>query len=264
MSNSWAEREAWGTRPRRVEGGIRIASTRGPIATSWWSRRFVEVLEGLGVGGRLARGRSYARAGQVVALTVQPGAAVATVQGSAVRPYRVRIGVGTFGRAEWAALVDSLAADAWLTASLLAGEMPREIEEVAAGLGLALFPAGPADLTLDCTCPDAAVVCKHLAAACYLLAERFDAEPFAVLTLRGRDRETLLAALRARRGADAAAAAAPPLEGWFAAGPLPTREPGPAAPPGALLGEVPALALRVRGVPLAEVLRPAYEVLGEG
>ena len=92
-----------------------------------------------------------------------------------------------------------MVADASLTAALLAGEMPHEIEDVFTRVGLSLFPASARDLALDCTCPDQAVPCKHLAAVCYVLAERFDADPFAMLALRGRDRETLLADLRERR-----------------------------------------------------------------
>ncbi|HXV93669.1 MAG TPA: SWIM zinc finger family protein, partial [Pseudonocardia sp.] len=238
MSNGWAEQEFWGTRPRRVEGGIQIHATRGPIARSWWSRRFVEVLESLGVGGRLARGRGYARQGQILSLDVDAGAVVARVQGSAPTPYAVRIGVPAYGKAEWARVIDALAADAWFAATLLGGEMPREIEELFAAEGLALFPASGADLTMDCTCPDHQVPCKHLAAVFYLLAERFDAEPFTVLALRGRDRERLLAELRSRRAAQPPeggragepARAAPlqeRLDAFFTAGPLDPPPPGP-------------------------------------
>ena len=91
-------------RPRPVRGGIQINATRGPVARTWWSARFLAVLEAAGVGGRLARGRTYARKGQIVSLQVDAGAATAKVQGSAARPYRVRIGVPTFGKAQWAAV----------------------------------------------------------------------------------------------------------------------------------------------------------------
>jgi uncharacterized Zn finger protein len=261
----WADPVA--RRPRRVEGGIQIHSTRGAIARTWWSERFVAVLEALGVGGRLARGRSYARSGQIVSLEVQAGAAVALVQGSAPKPYRVRVGVPAYGKADWAAVTDALAADAFFAASLLRGEMPREIEELVAAHGLALFPAAAGDLTMDCTCPDATVPCKHLAAVFYLLAERFDADPFAVLALRGRDRETLLDDLRARRtrGADtgpAAAALTEVLDRFFAAGPLELPPPGPPTPSDALLDQLPELPIEVRGRRLADVLRPAYRELG--
>ena len=108
-------------------------------------------------------------------------------------------------------MLDALAADASLTAALLAGELPREVEETFAAQGVALLPSGRDDLTMDCTCPDVTVPCKHLAAVFYLLAERFDADPFALLALRGRDRDTVLDELRDRR-THAAAAPTLPLD----------------------------------------------------
>lgn len=77
--------------------------------------------------------------------------------------------------------------------------MPPDIEDVFAAAGLSLFPAGVRDLVMDCSCPDFEVPCKHLKATPYLLAESFDDDPFAVLTLRGRTREELLSNLGARR-----------------------------------------------------------------
>src|SRR6202453_1720838 len=77
--------------------------------------------------------------------------------------------------------------------------MPDDIEDVFAGLGLSLFPVTARELSLDCSCPDHAVPCKHLAATFYLLAEAFDDDPFAILAWRGRDREDLLANLAAAR-----------------------------------------------------------------
>ena len=256
-------------RPRKVEGGIQINSTRGPVARTWWSQRFLAVLESLGVGGRLSRGRTYARAGQIVSLDVDAGGAVATVQGSRPRPYKVRIGIPAFGKAEWGAVAQALADDASYAAALLNGEMPREIEAVFGAVGLSLFPATPRELAMDCSCPDFAVPCKHLAAVFYVLAERFDADPFQILALRGRDRDALLEDLRARR---AAAAPAGPAEGvpdladvldefWDAGPGLAERLAGQRTPPDAILDQVPAFPITVRGEQLAEVLRPAYRAL---
>jgi uncharacterized Zn finger protein len=258
-------RSAPPARPRTVHGGIQINSTRGPVARTWWSARFLVVLEAAGVGGRLARGRTYARRGQTVSLQVDAGAATARVQGSAARPYRVRIGVPTLDKAQWTAVLDALAADASLTAAMLAGELPREVEDVVAAQGVDLFPSGRRDLAMDCTCPDATVPCKHLAAVFYLLAERFDADPFAVLALRGRDRETVLDELRARR---TRAPEAPPLPtdpaAFYGGGSSPELPAGPSAPPDALLDRVPALPLAVRGRDVVELLRPLYRALGDG
>jgi uncharacterized Zn finger protein len=262
-------RDAVPSRPRKVEGGIQIASTRGPVARTWWSQRFLTVLEQLGVGGRLSRGRAYARAGQIVSLDVAAGGAVAQVQGSRPRPYAVRIGIPAFGKQEWGAVAQALADDASYAAALLNGEMPREIEDVFTTVGLSLFPTDARDLAMDCSCPDYAVPCKHLAAVFYVLAERFDADPFQILALRGRDRETLLEDLRARR----AAATPAPMQGpdlaavmeryWHAGAEIPDRLAGPRTQPDALLDQVPRFPITVRGQEVTDLLRPAYRALAE-
>ena len=146
MPDPYWWRDAEPTRPRPVSGGIQINSTRGTVARTWWSQRFIGVLEQIGVGGRLSRGRSYARAGQIVAMQVEVGAVRATVQGSRPKPYQARIGIPAFGKAEWAQLGQALVDDASYAAALLNGEMPRDIESVFEGVGLALFPAGSREL----------------------------------------------------------------------------------------------------------------------
>ena len=197
-------------RPIRVEGGIKARSKRGAIGEQWWSRRFIAVLESAGLGGRLARGRSYARAGQVLDFALTQGKVTARVQGSRIRPYQVRIGVLPLTKAQWRRVQERLAGQALFRAKLLAGEMPHEIEEVFAECGTPLFPRSASDLDMHCSCPDWGVPCKHLAAVCYVLAEEFDRDPFAMLAWRGKARENLLAALRqiqASSGADPSPAA---------------------------------------------------------
>ncbi|GAA4245594.1 SWIM zinc finger family protein [Dactylosporangium darangshiense] len=191
--------EYWGARTVRVEGGIRARSTRGAIGESWWSKRFLAVLESFALGTRLTRGRNYARAGQVLDLQVLPGSVQATVQGSRPQPYKVSIGLAVFGDDVWSVVERALAAEALGAAKLLAGELPPHVEDVFLAADAPLFPARFADLAMRCTCPDQAVPCKHLAATCYLLAERFDADPFLILLWRGRTRDDLLSALRALR-----------------------------------------------------------------
>ncbi len=258
-------------RPRAVEGGLKARSTRGAIARTWWSERFIQVLEDIGMGSRLQRGRNYARRGQVISLAVDAGSVTARVQGSRDRPYRVRIGLAAFGKAEWAQTERALAANAWYTAKLLSGEMPEDIEDVFAGLGLSLFPATARDLSLDCSCPDHAVPCKHLAATFYLLAESFDDDPFAILAWRGRERQDLLANLHTARSngptaADRAERAGAPLadclDTYFVPQ-APVRNPGPPVTPStALLDQVPDTGVAIRGRALSELLRPAYHALG--
>ena len=258
------------SRPRPVEGGLRSRSPRGAIAKTWWSQRFIAVLEDIGLGNRMARGRSYARRGQVMSLDVTAGAVTALVQGSRARPYRVRIGVTAFGKQEWAQVEGALAASAWYAAQLLAGEMPDDIEQVFTDLGLHLFPTTPRDLSLDCTCPDSAVPCKHVAATFYLLAEAFDQDPFAILAWRGRERDDLLANLDAARSAGPPAADREERPGPTLADSIDTffslqtevRLPSPpASHPASLLNQLPEITLAVRNRPVAELLRTAYAAM---
>jgi uncharacterized Zn finger protein len=286
MSGRW---EDWPpSRPIRVDGGIRAKSKRGAIGEQWWSRRFISVLESYGMSGRLARGRSYARAGQVLDFELSQGKVTARVQGSRVRPYQVRIGVLPLTTAQWRRVQDRLAGQALFRAKLLAGEMPREIEEVFAECGTPLFPRSPADLDMHCSCPDWEVPCKHLAAVCYVLAEEFDRDPFGMLAWRGKPRDDLLAALRriqaggaaparespADQGSGAARAAldvpAPPLEecldGFWSPGLSPARLRAlatalDAGAPDLLLRMFPPPPLTVRRQDLANVLAPAYQRL---
>lgn len=255
------------SKPRAVEGGIVARSKRGAIAQHWWSERFISVLEDMGMGGRLQRGRTYARKGQVLSLDIDAGAVTAQVQGSRARPYRVRIGTRAFGKAEWAQVEQQLSGDAWYLAKLLTGEMPDDIEDVFARIGLSFFPASAADLSLDCSCPDWGVPCKHLAATFYLLAESFDEDPFRILAWRGRRREDLLDNLHAARTDTPRGdgpASSPPLESLLDSffdpqGPVrPTRPRGRART--SLLDQLPPVAVALRGHPLTDLLRPAYEL----
>ena len=195
----WAER---GARPIRVEGGLVARSERGAIGSTWWSRRFVAVLESLSMGGRLTRGRTYARKGQVLELGVRAGVVTSTVQGSRPQPYQVSIGFGVLPEEAWQAVESALASQALYRAQLLAGELPGELEQLFADAGAPLFPASQRELSMRCTCPDVAVPCKHIAATFYLLAERFDDDPFELLLWRGRSRADLLADLQAGVVAD--------------------------------------------------------------
>ncbi|WP_219471599.1 SWIM zinc finger family protein [Nonomuraea rhizosphaerae] len=188
-SRPWDEQ--WNT-PIKVEGGLRARSRRGSIGSAWWSRRFIDVLERICDKGRLSRGRAYARAGQVLSIDLAAGLVTAAVQGSRREPYRITIRIEAYGETRWARIGEAIAAQAVHRAKLLAGQMPEEIEEVFAGLGLDLFPR---ELDMECSCPDWGWPCKHLSAVLYLLAESFDEDPFLVLAWRGRDRERLLGAL---------------------------------------------------------------------
>src|SRR5438067_6052514 len=205
-------------------------------------------------------------------MDVTVGMVSALVQGSRVQPYRVRIGLDAFGMPEWDAAERALAASAWYSAKLLAGEMPEDIEDVFAELGLALFPASAGELSMYCSCPDWEVPCKHIAAVFYLLAEAFDDDPFSILAWRGREREELLGNLQAARSggppaADHAEHVGAPLteclDSYFSLqADLPATHPATSVSP-ALLDQLPPIDLTVRGHAVPELLRRAYLSLAD-
>jgi uncharacterized Zn finger protein len=195
----------WGffpkSKPIKPADGIKSKSQRGAFGESWWAKRWIQVLESYGIGTRLQRGRSYARGGQVLDITIGAGSVTARVQGSRPSPYRITIALPVLSDAEWEKAIDAMSAQAIFAAKLLAGEMPQEIEEAFNTAKVPLFPAKANQLKTACSCPDFANPCKHIAAVYYLLGEQFDADPFLIFTLRGRTRDQIMEALRARRAA---------------------------------------------------------------
>ena len=149
--------------------------------------------------GRLTRGRRYARKGQVLSIEETKAGIAARVQGSQKKPYQINIQIAPLTDSQWDKVIDALAEQAFFTAQLLAGEMPQEIEHAFSAAGVSFFPAKRGDLKTDCSCPDYANPCKHIAATHYILGERFDEDPFLLFRLRGRTQEQILQALRQRR-----------------------------------------------------------------
>ncbi len=180
------------------------------IGATWWGQRWIEALEQLSweYANRLARGRTYARAGRVYDLGIASGTVTARVTGSRATPYRVTLRLRALSAAAWTKAMAAMAGEAIFAAQLLAGEMPRDVDNAFRAAGASLFPLKPDDLETECSCPDWANPCKHIAAVHYVLGEAFDRDPFLLFELRGRPRRQVLDALRRlRAGATAGAAA---------------------------------------------------------
>lgn len=175
-----------------------MAATK--FGLTWWGQRWIGALEAMGAryANRLPRGRTYARKGNVLDLTVAAGTVTAKVTGSRSQPYRVALRLPVFTDQQWSSITAALASQVRHSAALLDGRMPEDIDDVLAGCGLSLFPHGD-ELGTRCSCPDAVNPCKHVAAVHYDLAQTFDADPFLLPELRGRDRAALLAGLRDSR-----------------------------------------------------------------
>ncbi|AGC49210.1 SWIM zinc finger domain-containing protein [Myxococcus stipitatus DSM 14675] len=199
----------WKSAPKRPppEHGIKLKKA----GSTWWGQAWLEALERVlgGDSGRLARGRTYARAGRTHDLVVGGSGVTAKVTGSRPRPYVISLKLGRFGEAVWEKALAGMAGQARYAAELLDGRMPQDIDAVFRAAGVSLFPESRKDLTTSCSCPDWGDPCKHVAATHYVLGEALDGDPFLLFELRGRTKAQVLEALRAARGGEAVRARRP-------------------------------------------------------
>ena len=246
--------------------GIATSKQRGAMAEQWWSGRFVTMLDSYGLGGRMQRGRRYARSGQVLSVEVNPGMIVAQVQGSRRTPYAVTVRCDEPTDAQWLALEQTLRSQVRFAAGLLAGEVPPELEAACADAGFALFPATWSDLRATCSCPDWENPCKHLAAVLYVFADQLDDDPWKLLEWHGRGRDEVLAFLQAA-GAEGASGSAG-LPSWWpltpgrldaGARPLHVRVSPAPDPPHRVLARLGELGIDAAGTMVDELFAAAYE-----
>ncbi|MFD4431694.1 SWIM zinc finger family protein [Nocardia sp. NPDC058497] len=169
--------------PRRpVTGG---AQARGGFGRTWWGRSLLEAVEKVADAGRLSRGRTYARVGQVVNYRIERGAVSAEVQGSQPSPFTSVLAMRPLREEEVELLLAEIREAPGMLTEIASGALPP-------ALGPHLLPTTAAELDFSCSCPDMGWPCKHVAAVCYLLAERLDEQPSEILTLRGLDLDTLI------------------------------------------------------------------------
>lgn len=170
------------------------------IQRQWWVEKWLELLDSYHFKKRLERGRNYSREGNVLKIEFnKQSQLVAEVQGTEDKPYRVTLALDAFSDQDWGYVIATMSEKAILSAQLLVGEMPSEIEQVFIKNGLSLFPFNLTDVKSRCTCPDKANPCKHIAAVYYQLGDRFSEDPFIIFQLRGRSKEQILEALRVSR-----------------------------------------------------------------
>jgi uncharacterized Zn finger protein len=167
----------------------------------WWSRRWLEVLEdsGAALARDVQRGQGLARRGAVERLELAPGRVAARVLDDQPRPHEVELRWPVPSDAVWDGAVTALSGELRFTAALLDGELPEEAEQVLGEAGLTLVPELD-DVTLVCGCATSDRLCRHAAATWTAAASVLDRDVFALLRLRGRGRDELLAAVRSERG----------------------------------------------------------------
>lgn len=180
--------------PVRIEGRA--------ITTTVWGKAWCTNMENYSdYENRLPRGRTYVRNGSVVDLQIQPGTVAARVSGSSI--YRTTITVKPLAATAWNKLCSDCAGAIDSLVELLQGRFAKGVMERLCRQGDGLFPE-PKDITFDCSCPDGAYMCKHVAAVLYGIGARFDHQPELLFTLR----QVAASDLLAKAGAGIAIAAA--------------------------------------------------------
>lgn len=184
----------------RYAAGIRSQEPRAGVGRSWWAKRWREILEGLGLKGRLGRGRNYAMSGQVTGMELEGNIVRARVQGTREDPYSVTIDFRMPEGETRARIIAALKAEPIFVARLLADDLPAEIDGIFRAEGFDFFPGGRIsgvegrryDMITSCTCPDYANPCKHSSAVLYILGEEIARRPLTLLELRGIQLEDLV------------------------------------------------------------------------
>jgi uncharacterized Zn finger protein/DNA-binding XRE family transcriptional regulator len=163
---------------------------RTKIATSFWGQRWCEHLESYSdFSNRLPRGRTYVRNGSVIHLAIRTGEIEALVQGSEL--YKIHVKISPLPPAKWKVIQTKCRGKIGSLIELLQGKISSEIMAIVSDQTEGLFPS-PKEIDMDCSCPDWAGLCKHLAAVLYGVGARLDQQPELLFTLRGVDHNELI------------------------------------------------------------------------
>jgi uncharacterized Zn finger protein len=154
------------------------------IANSWWGKSWNKNLERYAdYSNRIGRGRSYVRHGAVLDLQVSAGVVTAIVQGSDTKPYEISIKIKKLPTTTWQLLKKESLAQLESLSELLSGKFPKSLQETFFAKGKGIFPS-PQEISFDCSCPDWASMCKHVASALYGIGNRLDMNPELLFKLR--------------------------------------------------------------------------------
>ena len=157
---------------------------RRAIARSWWGKSWNGNLERYAdYSNRIGRGRSYVRHGAVLDLQVNPGKVESLVQGSRSKPYSVNVKIKAVNKKIWQEIKAACGGKLDSLQELLAGKFPKALGEIFMAQGKGLFPS-PKEIEFNCSCPDWAYMCKHVAATLYGIGTRLDEEPDLFFKLR--------------------------------------------------------------------------------
>lgn len=163
-----------------------VIITGRQITKSWWGNAWCSNLERYAdFDNRLPRGKRYVKTGAVIDLDIAKGKILARVQGTRKTPYNVEIRISPLSEQQIQTITDKCGKKVDNLSKLVSGDFPEELKEVFIGQG-GLFPS-PKEISFNCSCPDWALMCKHVAAVLYGVGARLDEDPLLFFTLRGID-----------------------------------------------------------------------------
>jgi uncharacterized Zn finger protein len=160
------------------------------IATSFWGLSWCDNLEIYADwANRMPRGRTYARNGSIVDLQIEPGKITALVSGSSL--YKIKISIDPLNKQRWQAIRSDCAQQVSSLLDLMRGKLPDAVLARLTDPKQGMFPS-PKELKLQCSCPDSATMCKHIAATLYGVGHLLDSEPGLFFKMRGVDQSELV------------------------------------------------------------------------
>lgn len=267
---------------------------------TWWGEKFLDVLQVIMDSGRLKRGRAYSGPRRLLHFDISGDTVTARVRGN-VNPYfgvykepryRVEVKLRRFSAKDWNRIIAEIGGNAACLSQLLMNEMPTAIEGVLSDKDFHLLPGSGTDIISNCSCPDYASPCKHVAGVYYRIASQLDRDPFLLFQLRGLNFSELQGRLKAlplgKALSERFGASNPAIEFqphrytdprrrplpkgslksfWQGDGPLPPVEPAGGR------GSVEAILIRRGGdfpafwdhdIPLAEAMEPVYRRIVNG
>jgi uncharacterized Zn finger protein len=178
---------------KKKNPGIAPIEIKGrKLAESWWGISWNKNLESYAdFSNRIGRGRSYVRHGAVLDLKIEEGKIISLVQGSTARPYKVEISIRKLKPPVWKNIVRACKGEIGSLGLLMEGKLPKTMETLLTHPENGIFPS-PGEISFDCSCPDWALMCKHVAATLYGVGARLDQDPSLFFTLRGVKMEALV------------------------------------------------------------------------
>jgi uncharacterized Zn finger protein len=178
---------------KKMAGIVPVVLEGTALARTWWGKSWNKNLERYAdYRNRIGRGKDYVRHGAVLDLRIEGGRVTALVQGSRAKPYEVAIRIAPVTKANWNLIRKQCQGELRSLPDLLAGKFPKELGDIFLAEGKGLFPT-PREISFDCSCPDWASMCKHVAAALYGIGARLDEDPLLFFTMRQADTEELVA-----------------------------------------------------------------------